>query len=166
MGILTFAINVTLDGCVDHREGIADARIIAVALDAVGSAFPEAHAMKRVGAPHVAALAIVEQPLRDRLHLGGRHRHQALQQALETLRFVRALPALVLPFFELDGATHTYPDERRNGPSFRDIARKYAVRFMLRKTSSLNMRMQPFETACPIVHGASVPWMRYMLEPR
>ena len=24
MGILTFCINVTLDGCVDHREGIAD----------------------------------------------------------------------------------------------------------------------------------------------
>jgi dihydrofolate reductase len=24
MGLLTFAINVTLDGCVDHREGIAD----------------------------------------------------------------------------------------------------------------------------------------------
>lgn len=24
MGVLTFSINVTLDGCVDHREGIAD----------------------------------------------------------------------------------------------------------------------------------------------
>ena len=24
MGILTFSINVTLDGCVDHREGVAD----------------------------------------------------------------------------------------------------------------------------------------------
>ena len=24
MGLLTFGINVTLDGCVDHREGIAD----------------------------------------------------------------------------------------------------------------------------------------------
>ena len=24
MGILTFGINVTLDGCIDHREGIAD----------------------------------------------------------------------------------------------------------------------------------------------
>ncbi len=24
MGILTFSINVTLDGCIDHREGIAD----------------------------------------------------------------------------------------------------------------------------------------------
>ena len=24
MGQLTFAINVTLDGCVDHQEGIAD----------------------------------------------------------------------------------------------------------------------------------------------
>ncbi len=24
MGILTFTINVTLDGCVDHQEGIAD----------------------------------------------------------------------------------------------------------------------------------------------
>lgn len=24
MGLLTFALNVTLDGCVDHREGIAD----------------------------------------------------------------------------------------------------------------------------------------------
>lgn len=24
MGLLTFAINVTLDGCVDHREGVAD----------------------------------------------------------------------------------------------------------------------------------------------
>ncbi|MCB1612834.1 MAG: hypothetical protein KDI60_13925, partial [Xanthomonadales bacterium] len=24
MGILTFSINLTLDGCVDHREGIAD----------------------------------------------------------------------------------------------------------------------------------------------
>jgi dihydrofolate reductase len=24
MGILTFSINVTIDGCVDHREGIAD----------------------------------------------------------------------------------------------------------------------------------------------
>lgn len=25
MGLLTFAINVTLDGCTDHREGVADA---------------------------------------------------------------------------------------------------------------------------------------------
>ncbi len=24
MGLLTFGINVTVDGCVDHREGIAD----------------------------------------------------------------------------------------------------------------------------------------------
>ncbi|WP_077033919.1 dihydrofolate reductase family protein [Pelomonas sp. KK5] len=24
MGLLTFAINVTLDGCIDHREGVAD----------------------------------------------------------------------------------------------------------------------------------------------
>lgn len=24
MGILTFSINITLDGCIDHREGIAD----------------------------------------------------------------------------------------------------------------------------------------------
>ena len=24
MGLLTFSINVTLDGCVDHRAGIAD----------------------------------------------------------------------------------------------------------------------------------------------
>ena len=24
MGLMTFSINVTLDGCVDHREGIAD----------------------------------------------------------------------------------------------------------------------------------------------
>mgnify|MGYP002737785093 CR=1 FL=1 len=24
MGLLTFSINVTVDGCVDHREGIAD----------------------------------------------------------------------------------------------------------------------------------------------
>jgi dihydrofolate reductase len=24
MGLLTFSINVTLDGCVDHRQGIAD----------------------------------------------------------------------------------------------------------------------------------------------
>ena len=24
MGILTFCINVTLDGCVDHQEGVAD----------------------------------------------------------------------------------------------------------------------------------------------
>ncbi|MDQ6619741.1 MAG: dihydrofolate reductase family protein [Pseudomonadota bacterium] len=24
MGVLTFSINVTLDGCIDHREGIAD----------------------------------------------------------------------------------------------------------------------------------------------
>lgn len=24
MGFLTFSINVTLDGCVDHREGVAD----------------------------------------------------------------------------------------------------------------------------------------------
>ncbi len=27
MGLLTFAINVTLDGCVDHRAGIADAAL-------------------------------------------------------------------------------------------------------------------------------------------
>ena len=27
MGLLTFSINVTLDGCVDHREGIADDEI-------------------------------------------------------------------------------------------------------------------------------------------
>jgi hypothetical protein len=25
MGLLTFSINLTLDGCIDHREGIADA---------------------------------------------------------------------------------------------------------------------------------------------
>lgn len=25
MGLLTFSLNVTLDGCIDHREGIADA---------------------------------------------------------------------------------------------------------------------------------------------
>ena len=24
MGLLTFALNVTLDGCCDHREGVAD----------------------------------------------------------------------------------------------------------------------------------------------
>ena len=24
MGLLTFSINITLDGCVDHKEGIAD----------------------------------------------------------------------------------------------------------------------------------------------
>jgi hypothetical protein len=24
MGLLTFSINVTLDGCVDHQEGVAD----------------------------------------------------------------------------------------------------------------------------------------------
>ena len=24
MGLLTFSLNVTLDGCVDHEEGIAD----------------------------------------------------------------------------------------------------------------------------------------------
>ncbi|GAA3965678.1 hypothetical protein [Allohahella marinimesophila] len=24
MGLLTFSLNVTLDGCVDHHEGIAD----------------------------------------------------------------------------------------------------------------------------------------------
>ena len=24
MGLLTFSINITLDGCVDHHEGIAD----------------------------------------------------------------------------------------------------------------------------------------------
>ena len=24
MGTLTYSINVTLDGCIDHREGIAD----------------------------------------------------------------------------------------------------------------------------------------------
>ena len=24
MGLLTFSINVTLDGCIDHQEGIAD----------------------------------------------------------------------------------------------------------------------------------------------
>ena len=27
MGKLTFAINVTLDGCVDHRAGVADAEL-------------------------------------------------------------------------------------------------------------------------------------------
>jgi dihydrofolate reductase len=27
MGLLTFALNVTLDGCCDHREGIADAEL-------------------------------------------------------------------------------------------------------------------------------------------
>ena len=27
MGLLIFSINVTLDGCVDHREGIADDQI-------------------------------------------------------------------------------------------------------------------------------------------
>lgn len=24
MGLLTFSLNITLDGCVDHQEGIAD----------------------------------------------------------------------------------------------------------------------------------------------
>ena len=27
MGLLTFALNVTLDGCCDHREGVADAEM-------------------------------------------------------------------------------------------------------------------------------------------
>ena len=29
MGLLTFSINVTLDGCIDHREGIADDETLA-----------------------------------------------------------------------------------------------------------------------------------------
>lgn len=40
MGLLTFAINVTLDGCVDHQEGIADAETHALytdLLDACGA---------------------------------------------------------------------------------------------------------------------------------
>jgi hypothetical protein len=28
MGILTFSINGTLDGCVDHEEGIADVSLL------------------------------------------------------------------------------------------------------------------------------------------
>jgi dihydrofolate reductase len=28
MGLLTFALNVTLDGCIDHREGVADAEML------------------------------------------------------------------------------------------------------------------------------------------
>lgn len=24
MGLLTFSLNITLDGCIDHQEGIAD----------------------------------------------------------------------------------------------------------------------------------------------
>jgi hypothetical protein len=29
MGLLTFSINVTLDGCIDHQEGIADDETLA-----------------------------------------------------------------------------------------------------------------------------------------
>jgi len=29
MGLLTFSINLTLDGCVDHQEGIADDETLA-----------------------------------------------------------------------------------------------------------------------------------------
>jgi hypothetical protein len=28
MGLLTFALNVTLDGCCDHRAGIPDAELL------------------------------------------------------------------------------------------------------------------------------------------
>lgn len=31
MGLLTFSLNLTLDGCVDHREGIADDRLELIA---------------------------------------------------------------------------------------------------------------------------------------
>ncbi|WNG37647.1 dihydrofolate reductase family protein [Archangium violaceum] len=40
MGILTFALNVTLDGCCDHREGIADDELhdyFTQLMDAVGA---------------------------------------------------------------------------------------------------------------------------------
>jgi len=28
MGLLTFALNVTLDGCCDHREGVVDEEML------------------------------------------------------------------------------------------------------------------------------------------
>ena len=38
MGLLTFSINVTLDGCIDHREGIADEETHAYFTDLLNSA--------------------------------------------------------------------------------------------------------------------------------
>lgn len=38
MGLLTFSINVTLDGCVDHREGVADDETHAYFTDLLTSA--------------------------------------------------------------------------------------------------------------------------------
>jgi dihydrofolate reductase len=40
MGLLTFALNVTLDGCIDHRAGIADDEMLAMwtqVMDAAGA---------------------------------------------------------------------------------------------------------------------------------
>jgi dihydrofolate reductase len=38
MGLLTFAINVTLDGCQDHREGIADDELLDYFTQLIGGA--------------------------------------------------------------------------------------------------------------------------------
>jgi len=38
MGLLTFSINITLDGCVDHQEGIADDETHACFTDLMGDA--------------------------------------------------------------------------------------------------------------------------------
>jgi dihydrofolate reductase len=38
MGLLTFALNVTLDGCNDHREMIADAELLDYFTDLIGTA--------------------------------------------------------------------------------------------------------------------------------
>ncbi len=38
MGLLTFSLNVTLDGCADHREGIADDELLDYFTDLIGTA--------------------------------------------------------------------------------------------------------------------------------
>ena len=38
MGLLTFTLNVTLDGCCDHREGIADDEMLDHFTQLIGAA--------------------------------------------------------------------------------------------------------------------------------
>lgn len=49
MGLLTFVLNTTLDGCVDHREGIADEETHAFYTRLMDAAAPLQHGTRQRG---------------------------------------------------------------------------------------------------------------------
>ena len=57
MGRLTFSINLTLDGCVDHREGIADDETHAFFTRLMDQGGAMLWGRKRAGIPPLKGLA-------------------------------------------------------------------------------------------------------------